>query len=155
MMLNNKIIKKIVIFLILLISNYAIAQSSKIRDIKAYLFQQHSGKFTPPISQEDVLWNVIAGEEGVSEPIRSAFLDVIIVGQSNSAGNNQKIELVVKNDNTKKIRYRFFMKVGSFGANAEAHVGFWLPSVGCEPLSVKATISKASKSINLPFKCGE
>lgn len=131
------------------------AELIEINDIKSYLFQQHTGSFLPALSENKDLWNVIIGEKGISEPTSSLFVDVVITGKANSFFKNQKVKLIVRDIDSRRVLYNFTATEGSFGANGVGHVGFWLPSVGCESLTIKAIILKNSKTINLPFKCGE
>ncbi|MNN89116.1 hypothetical protein D3C81_2068850 [compost metagenome] len=82
-------------------------------------------------------------------------MDVIVAGKENELIAQKDVQLIVKSGHTGKVLIRGSERLGIFNSSGETHVGFWLPSVGCESLIVVASIGKSSKIVTLPFKCGE
>lgn len=138
-----------------LISIYANAQVIQITDIKVRLFLQFSGEFSTPLTENEQLWNIAAGGGGLPEPASSAFVDVTVSGPPRAYVARQSVGLVVTNERTGKVIARLRGHVGIFGPSGQTHVGFWLSSVGCDPLALVASTGSSSRSQSLPFRCGE
>jgi hypothetical protein len=134
---------------------YVNAQALQIADVKVRLFFQYSGELSTPLTGKDELWNIMAGGGGFSEPANSAFVDVTVSGVPKTYVAKQAVDLVVTNKRTGKIVDRQRGKTGIFGPSGETHVGFWLRSVSCDHIVLVASATGSSKSLTLPFRCGE
>lgn len=142
--------------LILLLANLRVdAQTPKILDLKVRLFLQHSGELSSPITGRENLWNVVSGGDGVPGPATSALVDVAVRGAPNSFVEASAVHLHITSKRTGKVIDKLTSSVGSFGSSGESHVGFWLHSIGCEPLILSASTEDSSISLTLPFRCGE
>lgn len=133
----------------------ACAQTIQIAAVRARLFFQHSGEFSPWLTGGEVLWNVIVGGGEFDEPASSALIDISIVGKPKSFVSKQFVELRVLNQRTGKVVTRQRGRTGTFGPDGQTHVGFWLSSIGCEPLVLVASVAGSTNSLTLPFRCGE
>jgi hypothetical protein len=131
------------------------AETYRIKAVNVRMLLQYSGELSPVLDNKNVLWNLMADHSELSEPASGAFVVVAVSGSSSTSGVNQVVNLVVKSAQTDKVLARYTARLGLFSSQGESHVGFWLPSVGCEPLTLSASIAKSSKMISLPFKCGE
>ncbi len=127
----------------------------QIQAVKVRMFLQYSGELSPPLSGNEVLWNVVAGGGDVSQPTSAALVDVVVSGTVDKFDRKQLVELVVKSERTGRVLERRKGTLGLFGPSSETHVGFWLSSVGCEPLVITASIAGNSKVLTVPFRCGE
>lgn len=138
-----------------LIAARSAAQSPQIAEVKVRLFFQYSGEFSPLLSENDVLWNVMAGGGNFAEPANSAFVDITVSDGAKTHIAKPVVNLVVTNARTGKVVERQSGQAGVFGPSSLTHVGFWVRSINCEPLVFVASISGSSKSLSLPFRCGE
>jgi hypothetical protein len=129
--------------------------SPQIQAVNVRMFLQYSGELSPPLNGQMPLWNIVIGERGISEPTSAALVDVVVSGPRNTFGGKHVIRLAVKSERSGKVLERSMGRLGIFGPSAETHVGFWLPSVGCEPLVITASIAGNSKTLVVPFRCGE
>lgn len=149
------LIRLAVVVPLFFISVRSAAQSPQIAELKVRLFFQYSGEFSSPLSENDVLWNVMAGGGNFPEPANSAFVNIVVSGAAKTYIPKQVVNLVVTNERTGKVVVRQRGQAGIFGPSGVTHVGFWLRSVNCEPLVLVASIAGSSKSLRLPFRCGE
>ncbi|MFZ6647701.1 hypothetical protein ACO0LO_18405 [Undibacterium sp. TJN25] len=154
--MNSKaLIRLIVTVIFFLVSKGSDAQSSQIAEVKVRLFFQYSGEFSQPLNGKEVLWNVMAGGGDVTEPTTSAFVDIVVSGLPNTYVAKQAVDLLVKNGRTGKIVERQRGRIGIYGPSGETHVGFWLRSFSCDPVILVVSTAGSSKSLTLPFRCGE
>jgi hypothetical protein len=141
--------------LLFAVSHCALAQVDRVTDVHVRFFLQASGQFSQPYSESDVLWNVVAGGGSFPESTSSALVDVAIAGPSEGRRPALRIEFLVKHAETGKVLMRRRAIAPHVGPTGRTHVGFWLPAIGCEPLTLIASAKGSSKSIHLPFRCGE
>jgi len=128
-----------------------------IGSVEARLFYNYSGTLSKPITSKTVLWNAVAGEGNIAEPSNSTFVDVLVQGEPGSFDAAAKVTLEVFNQESGKLLQAESAEIGVLNAAGKYHAGFWIPKTGCVPLRLHASIagSKASKTVAVPFACGE
>jgi len=130
------------------------AEPIRIADIQARLFLQYTGTLSA-VTNGRILWNLPAGGGDAAEPGSAALIDVTLSGPSESFVGGRSVSLAVWSERTGKVLERHTTNIGIFGPAGRTHVGFWLARVGCEPLRLVITVASDSKTLRLPFKCGE
>jgi hypothetical protein len=131
------------------------AESLRLDRVEARLYYSHSGTFSEALTPAFALWNVIIGEGNAKEPSSSTLIDAIVKGRAGSFDPTWSVEFVAKDTRTGRVIARRTAKVGVLGNNGISHIPFWLSDTGCEPLTVAVTIHGDTRSIDIPFRCGE
>ena len=123
-------------------------------DLRLYL--SHSGSLSAPLEHKAELWNVIIGG-GIPEPSTSTLVDVVVSAGPDTEKNSVVVNLVATNQRSGKVLLRQSKTVGVFSPEGKFHAAFWLSETGCVPLRLVATLkgTTKSKTVSLPFECGE
>ena len=143
---------------LLLLASPALADKPlAVAKVEARLFFNYSGKLSKPIGPDTVLFNAIIGEGNIDEPSNSTFVDVTVEGEPGSFEPKARVELLVLDASDGKLLQTLSNGVGVLNSAGKYHVGFWLPKTGCDALKLRARIagSKASRTLSVPFECGE
>ncbi len=129
----------------------------EVRAIEVRLFRHHTGSLSEPLTGKEVLWNTIIGEGSAGEPSSSLLVDVVVAGAPGSYEESWLVELVVKDAKSGTVLSKQRKSVGVLSSTGVYHTGFWLPEIGCKPLSVTARVKggSSSKEVSIPFACGE
>lgn len=152
------------VFLFLLFSPAVYAQAAKtqpkITAIRAQLFYETTGKFSPDIlaAKDFALWNTIIGEGSAEAPSSSTFVTVEISGKNVPVGT-LKIEITATG-NKNKIIQKKLIDVELYDARTKFFAPLWLYDTGCEKIKISARlIGKGALSTiatkTIPFECGE
>lgn len=125
--------------------------------IEARLFYHHSGTFSDLIDGTTVLRNVTTGDGAALEPATVLGLDVVVSGPENANAAKRQVSIEVAHARTGKKISQQSGEVGVLSAAGIFHVPFLLQGVGCEPLSITARVtgSTVTRSLAIPFQCGE
>lgn len=134
--------------------------SPKITAVRAQLFYETTGKFSPDIlaAKDFALWNTIIGEGSAEAPSSSTFVTVEIGGRNVPVGS-LKIEITATGDKNKVIQKKL-IDVEIYDERTKFFAPLWLYDTGCEKIKISARlIGKGAPATvitkTIPFACGE
>lgn len=138
----------------------AAAQTATIEDIRVQLFYEYSGALSDDLTKRKdlALFNTMIGEGDANQPANSFLVAVAVKGQPETFDKDAALTVtVVTNDKRKaKVAEKAFGSGILFGREGRAVKALFVHDRVCVPLTVTAKLkSGASKTFNLPFKCGE
>ena len=132
----------------------------KIAAIRAQLFYEPTGKFSPDIlaAKDFALWNTIIGEGSAEAPSTSTFVTVEITGRNLEVGS-LKVEITATGEKGKRIQQRL-IEVEIYDQRTKFFAPLWLYDTGCTPIKISARlIGKGAPATvvtkTIPFECGE
>jgi len=125
--------------------------------IEARLFYHHTGTFSDLIDGTTVLRHVTTGEGAALEPATVLGLDVVFSGPEGANAAKRQVTIEVVHARTGRKISQLSGEVGVLSAAGIFHVPYLLQGVGCEPLSITARVtgSTVTRSLAIPFQCGE
>ena len=158
---NNLKLIFLTAFLFLFSSPHVLAQTApKITGIRAQLFYEGSGKFSPDVlaAKNFALWNTIIGEGSAGEPSTSTFVTVIISGKEVPVGS-LKVEITATGNKNRLIQKKSIL-VDIYNERTRFFAPLWLSDTGCEKIKISARlIGKGTPAAvvtkTIPFACGE
>ncbi len=129
-----------------------------IAGFQAFLFNSGKGTFSPDIIKNRVaLGNVVASEyDSVS-----TFIVVAVSSGSAPLPETARLTLTATAAGRKGARVLIdsSQRPKPSGNPGVTHVGFWLPDTGCDPVTLRATLTvggrAASQTTKLDFHCSE
>jgi hypothetical protein len=134
--------------------------NAKITAVRAQLFYETNGKFSPDIlaAKDLILWNTIIGEGSAEAPSSATFVTVEITGKNVPVGS-LKVEITATGNNKRVIQKRL-IGVEIYDDRTKFFAPFWLYDTGCEPIRISARLvgkgaSPAAVNKTIPFACGE
>jgi hypothetical protein len=124
-------------------------------DVRLYL--NHSGTLSAPLDDRAELWNTIIGAGSAGEPSTSTLVVVVVSSKRGSFVKNGVVTLVVANARSGKVMSRMTGRLGVFSSDGKFHAPFLLKDTGCVRLrlTAKTNNSGESKTVTVPFQCGE
>jgi hypothetical protein len=140
-----------------------VAQSAYVPDpmsvskIEAFLIYGQSGKLSPdiaPPSQEIDFWNTMIGEGGAREWTED-ILVIVHIEKISGDSSGGVISIKVVDHKSKKVLLSKLSAQVSFGETKTAAKAFTLENIQCTNLDIIIKAGKNSKTVNLPFACGE
>ena len=136
----------------------AAAQDATVEDIRVQLFYEHSGTLSDDLTKRKdfKLLNTMAGEGSSKEPANSFLVSVVIKGAADSFDKGAALAITVNSDGKRKAKVAEKAFSGIlFGPEGKVVKAVMVFDAVCAPLVITAKLkSGASKSLNLPFKCG-
>jgi hypothetical protein len=136
----------------------ATAQTATIEDVRAQLFYEYSGALSDDLTKRKdlALWNTMIGEGDGKQPANSFLVSVAVKGQPETFDKAAALTITVTEDKRKrKIAEKAFSGI-LFGPEGKVVKAIFVMDQVCVPLTITAKLkSGASKSVSLPFKCGE
>ncbi|MBL8519077.1 MAG: hypothetical protein JNK75_00265 [Betaproteobacteria bacterium] len=140
----------------------SLATDLAIDRVEARLYYQHSGTFSAPIAPGARFWNVIIGEGGAKEPSSTLRVDVVLKGKPGEINVDAKLEVEFVNAETGKRISSQSVMTGVLSDAGFYRSLFVLNPAGCIPLKITARLtgtqgdsSKTTRTIEVPFRCGE
>jgi hypothetical protein len=138
------------------VSSTAWAGDYKVESIEAFLVLGQSGKLsanlivpTPPID----FWNTGIGEGGAGEWTSDLLVIGHFVRAPEAGGTTAKI--TVRDHDSGKVLYERKAADLTFAEGASAAKAFVVNDIQCTNLDVAMSIGGDSRTVNLPFACGE
>jgi len=153
-----RIVVVISTFLALAAAPYAGESAIALSAIHARLFYHHSGSFSDDITTGKIgLWNTVIDGGDAREPSSSVLVDVVVTGRPGTFDPNWLVRLSVVESDSSAVVLKQEKHLGVLSPQGSYHCGFWLAEVGCEALTLTATIagSSAEQRATIPFRCGE
>lgn len=141
--------------LVLLGSLWSPCFGAEVNRIDVRLFLNHSGTLSAPLDDRAELWNTIIGAGGAGEPSTSTLVDVVVSSKPGSFEKNGYVTLVAADAKSEKVISKMKERLGVFGSDGKFHAPFLLKDTGCVPLRLTASIGGQSKTVTVPFRCGE
>ena len=140
------------------------AQQLRLTAMRAMLFFENTGKFSPDVFTNEVnLWNTVI--EGGSREGASESMLVVVEVKAEGAGwtpTGRKVQLVARYRIADRSGYgkpAFFDRTMtiSIGSEDKFFAGFWLYETGCHPVTLTARIvgQKQSMRKTINLRCGE
>lgn len=135
----------------------AAAPPYRIVALRAYLYLNDSGRFSPAIPPGASLWNTIIGEGWAGHPSDATLVEATIVGAAGSFEPHRLVRIVVRAGTATALARTIPMPV--VGRSGRTRVAVLVPGTGCKSLHVRATVvgqAEASvRALTVPFACGE
>jgi hypothetical protein len=136
----------------------AAAQNATIEDIRVQLFYEYSGALSDDLTKRKdlALWNTMIGAGDAKQPANSFLVSVAVKGQPETFDKAAALTVSVTEDKRKrKVAEKAFSGI-LFGPEGNVVKAIFVMDTVCVPLTVTAKLkSGASKTVSLPFKCGE
>jgi hypothetical protein len=136
----------------------AAAQNATIEDIRVQLFYEYSGALSDDLTKRKdlALWNTMIGAGDAKQPANSFLVSVAVKGQPETFDKAAALTVSVTEDKRKrKVAEKAFSGI-LFGPEGKIVKAIFVMDTVCVPLTVTAKLkSGASKTVSLPFKCGE
>lgn len=133
-----------------------------IKDIKAQLFLERSGKFSDNIvGSNKTFHNTVIGEGDAGEPADAVLVTITFEGTKNSRASDKvasalgQVKVTQTSKQGKKILLNRVYGGMLFGDSGLTHKAFIVDGATCAPLEIEAKIGKSSKTAKLEFNCGE
>jgi hypothetical protein len=156
---DGSIIKNVtfVLFALAFLAERAKAQPVIVEDIRVQLFYESTGKLSADLAKvKDVsFWNTIIGEGFAKEPANSFLVSVVLRGKPASFVNSERVVVTVFDESKKskalQRRFRSFL----FSDEGLVVKPVFVENQTCAPVRISAQSKANTKTITLPFKCGE
>jgi hypothetical protein len=133
------------------------ADEMRVASIEAFLVYGQTGKLSPniaPPKHEIDFWNTIIGEGGAKEWSDDILLIAHIDKLSGKASTGEIAIKVIDHKSKKVLINRKKLSIG-FSETKAAAKALLLEDLSCTNMDITVTVDKKSKTINLPFACGE
>jgi hypothetical protein len=144
-----------------LAAHVAAAQEATVEDIRVHLFYERSGKLSDDLTrrQDIALWNIPIGEGEAEGPANSFLVAAVVRGKPKSFFDQPAdltITVTLDDKRKTKVTDRTFSGGILFGPEGQVVKAMMMHNRVCVPLVITAKLkSGSSKTVNLPFKCGE
>ena len=141
-------------------SQTAVAQTATIEDIRVHLFYENDGTLSEDLTKrkELALFNTMTGEGDAKKPSSSFLVAVSVRGQPETFDKAAALTITVTTNAKRKskVAEKAFGSGILFGPEGQVVKALFVHDRVCVPLTVTARLkSGATKTFNLPFKCGE
>jgi len=131
------------------------AADVRIVDVKAFLFWEHSGKFSDDILGQPAFQNLTRGGGPNHEAANAVMFDITFSGEKNGTPKYAtatvdiiQSQLVGQPIVTHKAFANFVL-----GADGLQHKALWVENATCAPLALDVHAGKTNKSVKLDFAC--
>lgn len=132
------------------------AEAVQVEDIRVQLFYEDSGQLSKDLTKKKdlALWNTIIGEGDSGGPARSFLASIVLRAKPNASVKGEAVVTVT--DDKKKVRVmeRRFSQL-NFEKNGLLVKPVLVENRTCSPTSITVSVGKSTKSVALPFECGE
>ena len=135
--------------------------------IRAYLFYNDSGTFSPSIPENAPLWNTVIGEGWAGKSSNATLLRIVITGNAGSYAPGRSVQLIVRKGSRTTSGAFVWGGVSSnrrqslavLSNRGKTTLGFWVENTGCLPIRATAILRGQAPAVQLsrvvPFACGE
>jgi hypothetical protein len=135
----------------------ASAQAVNVEDIRVQLFYERSGTLSEDFTKvKDVsFWNTIIGEGIAKEPANSFLVSVVLRGKPASFVESERVVVTVfvESKKSKVLQRRFDSFL--FGDEGRVVKPVFVENQTCAPIRISARSKANTKTMTLPFKCGD
>jgi hypothetical protein len=135
----------------------AAAPPYRIVALRAYLYFNDTGRFSPAIPPGASLWNTIVGEGWAKHPSDATLVEVTIAGAAGSFEPGRSVRIVVRAGAATALLRT--IPVPIVARSGRTRVAVLVPGTGCKPLQVRATVvgqaEASTRALTVPFACGE
>jgi hypothetical protein len=134
----------------------AYASDLSVKEIRAYLFFSNTGVLSENIvgSKKD-FDNTPTGDGEAGGAASNILVDIILSGQDPVPdGDKATLNITYSDRGTGKTLKRTFDSF-FFGSNGVIHESVLVENATCWPVKIEATAGTSSKTVTLPFGCGE
>jgi hypothetical protein len=145
------------LFALTLLVEPASAQAVHVEDIHVQLFYERSGVLSEDFTKvkDPSFWNTIIGEGIAKEPANSLLVSVVLRGKPASSVQSESVVVTVFDESKKtKILERRFDRL-LFGDDGRVVKPVFVENRTCTPIRISARSKTNTKTITVPFKCGE
>ena len=136
----------------------AAAADVKITDIKAYLFQERSGRLSANIlDSKDAFKNLSTGGGAGGEAASNILLEFVFSGEKNSAPkfSSALINIIQSGKDGHKATTTKAFGGFVFGESGEVHKSLFLENATCMPLEIQVKAGRSAKTAKVEFSCDE
>jgi hypothetical protein len=133
------------------------AQAVHVEDIRVQLFYERSGVLSEDFAKtkDASFWNTIIGEGSAKEPANSFLVSVVLRGKADSIVHSESVVVTVYDESKKtKVLERRFGDL-LFGVDGRLVKPVFIENRTCAPIRISARTNANTKTITVPFKCGE
>jgi hypothetical protein len=138
-----------------LVATPASASEVKIVDVKAYLFLEHSGKFSDDIVDKGPLENIAKGGAPGKESASAVLFDLTFSGEKNATPKYATATVDITQGSITGQPTVIHKAFGNFqlGPDGLQHKALLVENATCAPLSLDVFAGKTAKSVKLEFAC--
>ncbi len=131
------------------------AAALEIEKIEAKVFLTASATFSQNVAMGSGvnLWNTVIGEGDIHEPASDVLVIVTVAGDGGSFDSGT-LAIDIAGDDGKSVASRKIEGL-LLGPSGKVSHGVYVTNATCNALTVKASIAKSEKTIDVPFACGE
>jgi hypothetical protein len=133
------------------------AQTVEVADIRVQLFYEDSGQLSADdlTKRKDLaLWNTIIGAGDAGGPARSFLVSIVLRSTPSSFLKREAVVTVTDDKKKTKVMERHFRGL-LFGKDGQLVKPILVENQTCSPTTIRAVIGARTKSVTLPFECGE
>lgn len=148
----------VIIFGVLWLVGPARAQSVQVEDVGIRLFYETSGTLSEDITKQKEfhLWNTLIGEGDAKEPASSFLITVTLSGKPESFRKRAVVTVTIRDANSQaRVPTVHRIKNLVFGRTGRLVKAVWVENRVCSPLIISAAVQHSSRTIHVPFSCGE
>jgi hypothetical protein len=141
--------------IVCLASEARAAEAVQIEDIRVQLFYEDSGQLSKDLTKKELaLWNTIIGEGDSGGPARSFLASIVLRAKPNASVKGEAVVTVTDDKKKVKVMERRFSQL-NFEKNGLLVKPVLVENRTCSPTSITVSVGKTTKSVALPFECGE
>ena len=138
-----------------LVATPASSAEVKIVDVKAYLFLEHSGKFSDDIVDKGPLENIAKGGAPGKESASAVLFDLTFSGDKNASPKYATATVDITQGSITGQPMVIHKAFGNFqlGPDGLQHKALLVENATCASLSLDVFAGKTAKSVKLEFAC--
>ena len=131
------------------------AADVRIVDVKAFLFWEHSGKFSDDILGQPAFQNLTRGGGPNHEAASAVMFDITFSGEKNGTPKyaTATVDIIHSSRTGQQIVTHKAFTNFIFGADGVQHKAFLVENATCMPMSVDIRAGKTQKNVKLDFAC--
>jgi hypothetical protein len=135
----------------------AMAQAPKVGDIRVHLFYERSGTLSEDITKsKPALFNIIiASGDELKEPANSFIAAVAITGKPSGFDDSDPVIVTVTDEKTRKKIVERRFNAFLFDDKGRVVKPVFVEDKVCAPVRIVARNKAGTKSVVIPFRCGE
>ena len=138
-------------------SGPASAADLKIVDIKAFLYLEHTGKFSDNVVGVPQFEDAAKGGGPNHEPATAILFDLTFAGDKNASPKyaTATVDVTQSGRSGQQIVAHKAFTNFIFGADGIQHKAFLVENATCMPIVVDVHANKTAKNVRLDFQCKE
>jgi hypothetical protein len=134
----------------------AAAQTVQVEHIRVQLFYENSGQLSDDLTKKKdlALWNTIIGEGDSGGPATAFLASVVLKSKPSSLVKREVVVTIMDDKKKAKVMERRFGGL-SFGKDGLLVKPVLVENRTCSPTNISVSTGTSTKSVALPFECGE